>query len=377
MNQRHTESSNDKKNGTLLGTYAPINTDEAAAFTETERNAMRAYLQRTEVRQSTLHRIGTAFISGAGLLLLIPIFFKDAITALVDVLIQQSDVLLPAGGTPSQIVSGVLLYALIGYPLLLSLGIPVYALLLLLKDIVHFYFTLYAPGFAATLHHPTFSMSAIAFSSDESARVKKEVMRQQYADPERMKYMIPFSDAKREKYFDHLIENTHGEIIPASRRLEQLQALDVLPEGCDLQTVQRFDVAMGIARALDRTLVEEVAYAEMAQVRNILYLRRLLLRYMKALLMFIWTMMVVFMMLPFLKSGRFSPLIVMSLGYLLWSITVMRVVRQPLYWVYRHLHAIDERQVDVQLMQLETHIEKFVWVAVAASALALVLMIAG
>jgi hypothetical protein len=356
---------------------ARLRTDEIAAltFSEAERNAMRAYLQRTEVRQSTLHRIGTAFISGAGLMLLIPIFFKDAITALVDVLIQQSDVLLPIGGTFVEWLPGLALYVLVGYPLLLSLGIPVYALLLLLKDIVHFYFTLYAPGFAATLHHPTFSMSAIAFSSDESARVKKEIMRYQYADAERMKYMIPFSDAKREEYFDHLIENTNGEIIPASRRLEKLQALEVLPENYDPQTVERFDTAMGIARALDRTLVAEVAYSEMAQVRNILYLRRLLLRYMKALLMFIWTMMVVFMMLPFLKSGRISPMLVMASGFLVWSVLAMPIVRQPLSWVYRHLHAMDKKQVDVQLMQLELYIEKPVWVAIGASAVALVLLV--
>ncbi len=367
-------NSADNKNG-ATNADAHLRTDEIAAlaFTEAERNAMRAYLQRTEVRQSTLHRIGTAFISGAGLMLLIPIFFKDAITALVDVLIQQSDVLLPVGAPFSDLVPGLALYALVSYPLLLSLGIPVYALLLLLKDIVHFYFTLYAPGFASTLHHPTFSMSAIAFSSDESARVKKEVMRFQYADAERMKYMIPFSDAKREQYFDHLIENTNGEIIPASRRLEKLQALDVLPQNYDPLTVERFDAAMGIARALDRTLVAEVAYSEMAQVRNILYLRRLLLRYMKALLMFIWTMMMVFIMLPFLKSGRFSPLMVMAVGYLVWAILAMPIVRQPLTWVYRHLHMIEINQVDVQLMQLEMHIEKFVWAAVVASAAAVVL----
>src|SRR5277367_1692075 len=45
-------------------------------FTEQERNAMRAYLQRAEVRLSAMDRVATAFISGAGLLVLFPIFFR-------------------------------------------------------------------------------------------------------------------------------------------------------------------------------------------------------------------------------------------------------------------------------------------------------------
>lgn len=38
------------------------------------RNAMRAFLQRSEVRLSTMHRIANAFLSGAGLLVLFPVF---------------------------------------------------------------------------------------------------------------------------------------------------------------------------------------------------------------------------------------------------------------------------------------------------------------
>ncbi len=55
-----------------------------------EKIAMRAYLQRCEVRLSTMQRIAGVFLNGAGLLVLLPVFFKDAITNVL-VGISKSD----------------------------------------------------------------------------------------------------------------------------------------------------------------------------------------------------------------------------------------------------------------------------------------------
>src|SRR5690349_11344215 len=43
-----------------------------------DRDELRAFLQRGEVRLSTMHRIAGVFLNGAGLLFLIPILVKDA-----------------------------------------------------------------------------------------------------------------------------------------------------------------------------------------------------------------------------------------------------------------------------------------------------------
>ena len=40
------------------------------SYTADERAAMRAFLQRCEVRLSTMHRVATALLSGAGILVL-------------------------------------------------------------------------------------------------------------------------------------------------------------------------------------------------------------------------------------------------------------------------------------------------------------------
>jgi hypothetical protein len=335
---------------------------------------MRAYLQRTEVRLSTMHRVVTAFVGGAGLMLLIPAFFKEVIDGIMHVLLQNIGRVFPAGITLPDILLGVVLYGLVIYPLLLSLTIPLYALYLLLKDVVHFYFTLYAPGFAAALQHPTFSLSAITFASDESPAVKREILRYQYASPERMRYMIPFSEERREQYFDDLIAVTGGTIIPATRRLERLQAAGVLPDGVDTHLVEQFNAAMGIARALDRTLLEEVAYTEMAMVRNILFLRRLVLRYIKALLLFIWTMLISFIMLPFLQDGRITPFVVLCSGYLVWSLAAPVVMELPIGWVYRHRSgSANKSHVDVQLRHLDERISIYIRVAQGAAVVGVVL----
>jgi hypothetical protein len=344
-------------------TTAPSET----VFSEGERNAMRTFLQRTEVRLSTLHRIATAFVGGAGLLLLIPIFFRDVIDSLMIFYLEQFGNLYPQLGQSTGIALSIILFLSLLYPLLLSLAIPLYGVYLLLKDIVHFYFTIYLPGFPQNLLNPTFSLHAIAFSPDESQAAKQEITRFQY-QPEHMNFLMAFSEGKRQEYFDNFIKRTKGEIIPRSRRIEALIERDALPEHYDPKEVDRFNAAFGIARSLDRALVEEVAMAEMALVRAVMYLRRLVIRYVKTLLMFIWTTVVAFLMLPFTQSQRYPTLLIVSIGYLVWSVVVLRVIRLPIHWIYRHrLGDVNREHVDAQLTFLERRIEPFCQVAILAS----------
>lgn len=341
-------------------------------LTEAERGAMRAYLQRCEVRLSTLHRIATAFISGAGLLLLIPVFVKDAIDNLLIVLLGQAHNHFGALGVVGLVVT-ILLYSCLLYPLLLSLIIPLYGVYLLLKDIIHFYFTIYAPGFSQNLLNPTFALTGVLFSKDESPSGKQGVMRYQY-EATQAGFMIPFSQERQELYFDGLIEASQGTIIPESRQIEHLQDMDVLPESYDVDGVNRFNAALGIARSIDRTLEQEVAVTEMSLVRHVLYLRRLMLRYVKTLLMFIWTMLIAFMLLPLLKEPRIPPFLILSLGYLLWSLSVMRIMEWPLDWIYRHRHEDKlPSQIDPQLTMMQEQVRKFCYGAIATSLVALIL----
>jgi hypothetical protein len=343
----------------------------ARSFTEAERNAMRSYLQRTEVRLSTLHRVAVAFISGAGLLVLLPVFFKEEIVVLIRIFLDHTiDFSTQLNGSQGIVILA--LYVCLIYPFVLSLAIPVYAMYLMLKDVIHFYFTIYTPGFPSDLHTPSFALSAIGFSPDESPEAKAQILRYQYMHTGAVNFAIPFSPEKRKIYFDDTIRHTHGEIIPETRRWDVLQ--EALPDDTDRETVDRFGAAFGLARLLDRQLIEEVAVSELSLVRHIIYLRRLVVRYMKTLLMFIWTTIITFLMLAFLQDERMPLFLIMAIGYVVWSSLVMRVMRMPLGWLYRHLHGIpDENHIDRQLVIMETQVKWFCRASIAASVLALVL----
>lgn len=356
--------------------YAPKSQPETSDYTESERAAMRAYLQRAEVRLSTLHRVATAFLSGAGLLLLTPIFFKDVVDQIMLILLDNTANQFTALGSGLGWLLTLALFASLLYPFLLSLFIPLYGVYLLLKDIVQFYFTIYLPGLSEEILTPTFSLSGVAFSPDESEAVKLDVMRFQY-QPQHMNFLLPFSDKRRGLYFDTIIRETDGGILPPSRDEEQLARLGVLPPNYDAGQVKRFNAALGMARSIERPLIEEVALNEMQLARSGLYLRRLVLRYIKTLLMFIWTMVIAFIMLPFLQKEAASPFIVLSLGYLVWALAVMPIMHQPLRWIYRHREADPEpRHVDPQLMLLENNVHRLCFWAIPSAMLALILAFA-
>jgi hypothetical protein len=359
---------------TVRSNHSTRNTTVEAPLSEGERNAMRAYLQRCEVRLSTLHRIATAFIGGAGLLLLIPVFFKDAFDNLLSTMLAQLGNHFPAQGNAG-IVLTIILYVCLLYPLFLSLVVPIYGVYLLLKDIIHFYFTIYTPGFPENLQNPTFALTGVLFSTDESPAGHREVMRYQY-DATQMGFMIPFSQERKELYFDSIIETTDGDIIPKTRQVDVLEKMNVLPEQFDEINVNRFNAALGIARSIDRTLAQEVAVTEMSLVRHVLYLRRLMLRYVKTLLMFIWTTIISFMMLPFLKDSHFAPFIIFGLGYVVWALAVRWILDFPLYWIYRHRRSEKElAHVDPQLRLMQEVISPYGKLAIASAVIGLMLAV--
>ncbi|MCC6616544.1 MAG: hypothetical protein IT320_23930 [Anaerolineae bacterium] len=344
----------------------------AREASESERNAMRAYLQRTEVRLSTLHRIAVAFVSGAGLLLLFPLLLKDEFGTLLRVFIDFAVDQLPALAASQQLVAALMVTAL-AYPFILSALIPIYALYLVLKDIVHFYYTIYTPGYPSSLLTPSFALSGITFSPDEAPEMKKRVYAAQY-DPNAVNFMIPFSAEKRELYFTDTIASTHGDVIPQSRQWQSLSDLGVLPPDADRQTIDHFNAAFGLARTLDRDLVAEVANAESSVVRHVLYLRRLVLRYVKALLMVIWTTVVSFAIIPFLQHEKLPTFLLLGVSFTIWSLFVMPIMSLPVKWIYRH-RAGDEQpgHLDRQLTMLEQHMEKFCIPAIPLSLLGLIL----
>ncbi len=125
------------------------------------------------------------------MLLLIPVFFKDAFDNLLSVVLTELGNHFPAQGSIGMVLT-ITMYICLLYPLFLSLVIPLYGVYLLLKDIIHFYFTIYTPGFPENLLNPTFALTGVMFSTDESPVAQREVMRYQY-NATQTGFMIPFS----------------------------------------------------------------------------------------------------------------------------------------------------------------------------------------
>lgn len=314
--------------------------------TDPDKNAARSYLQRAEVRLSTMHRIAGVFINGAGLLVLFPVFFKDAILGIITVFLElQTDK--TVGNVGNEWEQGDFLLLI---PFILSLVIPLYALYLLLKDIVQFYFTGFTPGLADEQFIPRFALSGIAFSTDEDEALKNEALRYQYGK-DVIKFILPFK-AQETRYLDDAVTTTKRAIIPWTRELKRLEEQGIINKpaserGWEVtigntqyivteQKIDQFNAALGLAGVLDRKLAEEIAKSEASLVRHALLLRRLVLRYFKALLMFIWTTLISFTLLPFIDNGEYAAFVVLSIGYMCWSILAPFIVRFPIRWIYQY-----------------------------------------
>ncbi len=313
-------------------------TEAVHHFNEAERNAMRAHLQRCEVRVGTLHRIATAHISVAGLMVLIPVFFKDLVSELIQMLLRNFTPILSSEG----IVPGLVLYISISLVLYLLLFIPLRALYLLFKDIVDFYFGIHTPGFPETVQNPSFAFTAIAFSPDESLNVKREVLRYQY-EPASIDFTLPFSAGKRLEYFGAFEQKPELDALEAMRDPTGLRAEGLVADGVNDEDIKHFNAAFAINRAVERNLVEEVAKTEMSLVRHVMYTRRVVLRYVKTTLVFVWTLLMLFVIESFLLSQILPPFVTLAAGCLLWSLPVTWMMHMPIEWIYRPITRVKDR----------------------------------
>lgn len=382
-------------------------------FSADERNAMRAYLQRCEVRLSTMHRVAVGFLSGAGLLFLYPVFLKDGVLYLVRALLEYQPNL-PATSPVLDTAGTVVLYLCLLYPFLLSLSLPALALILLLEDIVRFYFVSHPPTFPEELFNPRFALTGVAFSPDESEAVKDRVLRYEYGT-DLIHFVVSRADARSRYYLD-IIDKPRRLIVPATRKLPRLiksgvmqlatpkpleNAQDddlVLVEGTytngdeqenllhapqvkrTVREIDQFNAALGLAGFIDRPLYQEVAKTEVSLVRHSLKLRRLVLRYFQALLILLWTSLVTFLMLPFLQdpAERFSVPVVFALTFLLWAILAPTIVQQPLYWLVSHVseeakQAVENFSKSDALQSFGKLVQRLCYVAIGTAAVALIL----
>ena len=278
---------------------------DSPTLTTDERAAARAFVARCEVRLSTFHRIAVGMLSGAGLLVVLPVVARDSVAGVLRSLlidgIEASDVALVVG-------------------VVAMLAVPVAALWLLFADLTRFYFHAnHLGGNGRDVFTPRFTLTSLQLPSDELGPSALEALTSSRTDPRIVELLVPANDQSR-------------------RRVDrQLQIYAGLDSGND--DVSRAHGLFELAASLSRPLLDEVAKVEHGMARHVLRLRGLVLRYVKALLALLTTALAVYAgdaIVAGLEPGEGMTVrgsIALAAVVLIWAPVVVLAVTSPVRWI--------------------------------------------
>ena len=244
-------------------------------------------------------------LSGAGLLVVLPVVARDSVTGVIRALLT--------GGV--DVVDGLVVVSVIA-----MLAVPATALWMLFADLTRFYFHANHLGTGDdSLFTPRFTLTSLRLSSDELGTAATADLESFRSEPRIVELLVPTNDASR------------------ARIDRQLQVYGGLGDGNgDMgRAMGLFD----LAASKSRPLLEEVAKVEYGMARHVLRLRGLVLRYVKALLALLTTAVAVYSadaVVADLPSGEsVSPTggIWLAGIILIWSPVVVLAVTSPIRWI--------------------------------------------
>lgn len=273
-------------------------------LTNDERAAMRAYLQRSEVRLSTIHRTVTALLSGAGVLVLLPAVGRDSVVNVLRSLLDSTE-------SPMHLA----LAATVVATLLLAFVV----IWLLLLEITRFYF--HANHFTSergTTFTPRFTLTSLHLPVDELGDSARAALVARRDDPANIELLVPANEAAR-KHID-----------------SQVAAYEGLPAPEPPTDASRAAALLLLAGVKDRLLVDEVAKIEYGMARHVNRVQVIVLRYVKALLVVLITTASTFVMAAAVEAGPdvgVSTERWITATLLVWAPTVVFVTSTPVRWL--------------------------------------------
>lgn len=301
---------------------------------------MRSFLQRSEVRLSTVHRVAQALLGGSALVLLLPLFIRDGFPRMTTLLISSYD-----AGQQWVVIIGIAIAAV------LSVALPVAAIYLLVSDLLGFYFTsntFGAPGAGHENHsrpvfNPRFTIPGLGFNNDELSPAMEPLLAEGRNDEWTKALLVPrnLDDAGWRERFDTRVFEIWGTIIPEGLA------------GDDERLRQTFRLA-GLNH--DRTLAHDVARTEALLAKHVLTIRVAVLRYTKALLLLISTTVAILAASGLVEQaiiedpsgGRFVDgfpyrySFLVALVYVAWAPFAVRSVTAPLRMIQRHTPGVGD-----------------------------------
>jgi hypothetical protein len=233
-------------------------TDERLIADAEERAAMRAFLQRCEVRLSTIHRVATALLSGAGILVLLPYVQRDAVVSVLRALLHGSL-------STSRLL---LVVAVVD-----SIALAITLLWLVIQQLTRFYFHANHLRLEGTeTFTPRFTLTGIRLPLDELGPEAVAEYEQLRAATPNVELLVPANRRGRERID------------------RQLDAYPALRSDGPRSDGERLDALLELAAARRRSLLEEVVKIEHGMARHMLRLQVVVLRYVKALLVVVITL---------------------------------------------------------------------------------------
>jgi hypothetical protein len=304
----------------------------------------RAYLQRGETRLSTLHRVAGAFISGAGLLTLLPLLIGGTFSGLLVLVMFYEAPGLPSAASPQR--------WLLLANVLASITLPIAALYLLIRDLILFYFT--ARSFRRdnkSRTYPRFVLSGIMVSEPSLQHSAEEL-----------------HNAREDEYVRNLLvpspARLRARILKEAKSVGDLKAYSMNDDE-EMLAAQLREFVLRQTASHIRSLPEESAKMEASIARHQRFLRGLVLRYAKAFLLTIITTVstiaadgVLGLLRPFdgkpLEGVNPQYVWLMTLAvYGAWALTAVVVVRKPVTWLYADTSDTKSRRTPQSLLNFE------------------------
>ncbi len=320
-----------------------------------DRAAIRAYLQRSEVRLSTVHRVASALLSGAGLLVLLPAVERDAVEVVLRTLLTG----------PADAVHLLLVVAVAT-----SLAVPFTALWLVLRDLTQFYFHAnhirHDTGDAFT---PRFTLTGLRLPRDELGPRPPTVALD--GDPGGSRGGQAAGAAQRRRP-------------PAGRPPDGRLRARARPGRRPPTDTDRAAALFELAASTTRPLVDEVAKVEHGMARHVLSIQVIVLRYAKALLALLTSALAAFAAAGVVSAS--TPLdagqeVWLAAIFLTWAPVAIVAVTSPVRWLERQLRSEGATRTaaarDPELTRVETVTVRLALGGFAAAAVAMVAVVAG
>jgi hypothetical protein len=311
-----------------------------------ERAAVRAFLQRCEVRLSTLHRTAVALLSGAGLLVVLPVVARDAVSGVLRSLLA-----------PGARLDTILLVA----AMVAVVAVPVVALWYLFGDLTRFFFHAHHLSDGADARFtPRFTLTSLRVPADELGPVAAGRLDEIRHSDRLVELLVPPNPVARDS-IDHQLA-IYGDPGDASLHGDARRAAGLSE----------------LAAARSRALLEEAAKVELGMARHVLKLRVLVLRYVKALLAVLTSAAAVYAADAVTADLVAHPSPAAAAGVaaigLLWAPAVVVSVTAPVRWVEGLMRAEGATTTAVREDPELTYVERVSlriatagWIAAAAA----------